>query len=168
MPTGVSNVDWMVDWHYGMSMQGDPTLRPASMGDGSVKLPPVLGEIETNPLSYEENEAAKAITAGLTVRDGDNVNFAGATIQITSNYVNGQDVLSLTNAGTITRIWDAGTGTLTLTGSDTLANYQAALRAVKYQNTSHSPSTATRTVSFKVNDGAADSNLVRGTSRSRR
>ena len=32
------------------------------------------------------------------------------------------------------------TGTLTLAGSDTVANYQAALRAVKYQNTSDNPS----------------------------
>ena len=117
-------------------------------------------ELRAQALSYVENEAAKAITAALTVSDGDNVNLAGATIRITSNYVNGQNVLSFTNTGTITRTWDAAAGTLTLTGSDTLANYQAALRAVKYQNTSHSPSTATRTVSFKVHDGAAGSNIV--------
>ena len=49
---------------------------------------------------------------------------------------------------------------MTLSGSETVANYQAALRAVKYQNTSDNPSTATRTVSFKVNDGMADSNVL--------
>jgi hypothetical protein len=42
---------------------------------------------------------------------------------------------------------------LTLTGSATLANYQSALRSVTYLNTSDNPSTATRTVSFVVNDG---------------
>ena len=62
------------------------------------------------------------------------------------------------NTANITGSWNAGTGTLTLTGSDTLANYQAALRSVTYQNTSENPSTATRTVSFTVNDGTADSN----------
>ena len=31
---------------------------------------------------------------------------------------------------------------------------------MKYQNTSDNPSAATRTVSFKVNDGAADSNVL--------
>ena len=85
----------------------------------------------------------------------DNANLAGATVQITGNYQNGQDVLSFANTATITGTWNAATGTLTLSGSDTVANYQAALRAVKYQNTSDNPSGVTRTVSFKVNDGAA-------------
>jgi hypothetical protein len=40
-----------------------------------------------------------------------------------------------------------------------VANYQAALRTVKYTNTSDDPSTATRTVSFQVNDGSATNNL---------
>ena len=49
---------------------------------------------------------------------------------------------------------------MTLTGSDTLANYEAALRSITYQNTSDDPSTATRTVSFTVNDGDDDSNTL--------
>ncbi len=39
-----------------------------------------------------------------------------------------------------------------------MANYQAALRSITYVNTSDNPSTATRTVSFVVNDGTANSN----------
>lgn len=31
--TNTTTEDWMVDWFYGMTMQGDPTLKPASMGD---------------------------------------------------------------------------------------------------------------------------------------
>ncbi len=31
-PTDDPARDWMVDWHYGMLMQGDPTLRPALLG----------------------------------------------------------------------------------------------------------------------------------------
>jgi hypothetical protein len=42
---------------------------------------------------------------------------------------------------------------MTLTGNDTVANYQKALRAVKYQNTAANPSKATRTVTFQVSDG---------------
>jgi hypothetical protein len=60
--------------------------------------------------------------------------------------------------GSIAGTWNAATGTMTLSGSDTPANYQSALRAVKYQNTSDNPSTATRTVSLTVNDGDANSN----------
>ena len=86
--------------------------------------------------------------------------WPAATVQITGNYQNGQDVLSFTNTANITGSWNATNGTLTLTGPDTVADYQAALQAVKYQNTSDNPSTATRTVSFTVNDGAANSNTV--------
>jgi hypothetical protein len=42
---------------------------------------------------------------------------------------------------------------MNLSGSTTLANYQAALRSITYQNTSENPSTLQRTVSFTVNDG---------------
>ena len=120
----------------------------------------VLAAVEGTSLAYSENAAATAITATITASDLDNTNLAGATIQITGNYQNGQDVLSFTNTGSITGSWNATNGTLTLSGSDTVANYQAALRDVKYQNTSDNPSGLTRTVSFTVNDGTVSSNTV--------
>ena len=101
---------------------------------------PVLAAIEGTSLTYTENDPATAVTATLTASDVDNTNLTGATIQITGNYQNGQDVLSFTNTGTITGNWNAATGTLTLSGSDTVANYEAALRSVKYANTSETPS----------------------------
>jgi hypothetical protein len=117
--------------------------------------PPVLAGIEATAVPYTENDPATAITGTITTSDVDNTNLASATVQITGNYQNGQDVL---NAPGWT--WNPAAGALTLTSSNTLANFQAALRAVKYQNTSESPSAATRTVTFKVNDGAADSNVL--------
>src|SRR5205085_522823 len=89
----------------------------------------------------------------------DSTTLASATIQITGNYINGQDVLSFTPAFGVTGVFNAATGTLTLSGTTTVANYQALLRTVKYANTSDDPSTATRTVSFQVNDGAGSNNL---------
>ena len=90
----------------------------------------------------------------------DNTNLVGAVVKISAGYVNGEDVLGFANTANITNAWDAATGTLTLSGSDTVANYQAALRAVTYQNTSDEPNTATRTVSFTVDDGAAVSAVM--------
>jgi len=87
------------------------------------------------------------------VTDVDSTNLASATIQITTNYNNGQDVLSFTNTANITGSFNAATGTMTLTGSDTVANYQTALRNVKYNNTSDDPTTNPRTVVYQVNDG---------------
>ncbi|WP_203385251.1 hypothetical protein, partial [Cysteiniphilum marinum] len=51
---------------------------------------------------------------------------------------------------------------LTLTGSDTVVNYQNALQSITYMNTSDNPSMLSRTVSWVVNDG--DSNSVAVTS----
>ena len=108
-------------------------------------------------LNYTENDPASVIDNTIVVNDDDSPNLASATVQITANYVNGQDVLSFINTAAITGNFNAATGTLTLTGTTTIANYQAALRTVRYNNTSENPSTAARTVSWIVNDGALPS-----------
>ncbi|WP_345530972.1 putative Ig domain-containing protein [Viridibacterium curvum] len=120
---------------------------------------PVLSTTSST-LAYTENAAATAIDTGLTVSDIDSSTLNSATIQISGNYASGQDVLAFTNQNGITGSWNSGTGTLTLSGSASLANYQTALRSVTYQNTSDNPSTSTRTVSFLINDGSANSNTA--------
>ena len=110
-------------------------------------------------LAYTENQAATGIDDTVTVTDVDSTNLVGATIQITSNYQNGQDVLSYVTALGISATFNATTGTLTLSGTTTLANYQTALRNVLYANTSNNPWTLPRTVTWQVNDGGAVANL---------
>ena len=121
---------------------------------------PVLAGIEVPNLTYTEGEAAKQITGTTTVSDVDNTTLSSATIQITTNYFNGQDVLSFTNQNGITGTWTAAIGTLGLSGASSVANYQTAIRSVLYQNTSQNPNTSVRTVSFTVNDGALNSNIL--------
>ena len=104
-------------------------------------------------LAYTENDPATVIDAGLTVSDPDNANLDSVIVRITNNFTSGQDVLAFSNQLGITGSWNAGTGILTLSGSTTVANYQAALRTVTYQNTSDNPNTATRTISFFADDG---------------
>ncbi len=108
-------------------------------------------------LAYTENGAATAVDSALTVSDTDSTNLTGATVSISANFASGQDVLAFTNQLGITGSWNAGTGVLTLSGTTTLANYQAALRSITYVNTSDAPGSSTRTVSFVVNDGTANS-----------
>jgi hypothetical protein len=110
-------------------------------------------------LNYTENQAPTAIDGTITVTDVDSPNLVGATIQITGNYATGQDVLSYVTALGISGTFNASSGTLTLTGSATVANYQTALRNVLYANTSNDPSPLARTVTWQVNDGAAANNL---------
>ncbi len=109
-------------------------------------------------LAYTENQSASAVDAGITVADIDSANLMGATVSISANFVSGQDVLAFTDQNGITGSWSAATGVLTLSGSATAADYQAALRSITYANTSEAPSTLTRTVSFVLNDGSANSN----------
>ena len=117
-----------------------------------------LAGIEVANLDYTEGEGTKQITSSLTVSDVDNTTLQSSVVQVTSNYVNGEDLLTFTNQNGITGTWTAGTGTLNLAGASSVANYQTALQSIGYQNTSQNPSTAVRTVSFTVNDGALNSN----------
>ncbi len=120
---------------------------------------PTLAGIEGSPLTHTENDPASIVSSAITVTDVDDTNIESATIQIAGNYQSGEDLLSFTDTTNITGHWDAATGTLSLSGSDTLANYQAALRTVAYVNTSDNPSTLTRSATFTVNDGTASSNV---------
>jgi gliding motility-associated-like protein len=121
---------------------------------------PVLASVEVAPLAFSEGQGATAITASITASDVDNANLTSATVQITGNYATGQDVLAFTPAMGITSSFAAVSGTLTLSGSSSVANYQTALRSVRYNNGSATPSTLTRTVTFRINDGTANSNTV--------
>ncbi|WP_160167686.1 DUF4347 domain-containing protein [Methylomonas sp. MK1] len=121
---------------------------------------PIISGIEGTALAYTENGPATAVTSTLVLSDVDSANLAGATVQISGNYASGQDVLAFTDQNGITGSWNASTGTLTLSGSATVAQYQTALRSITYENTSDAPSTASRTVSFSVIDGTTASNIT--------
>ena len=84
---------------------GTTTLTVTPVNDA-----PVLAAIEGTPLAYTENDPATAITATITASDVDNTNLASATIQITSNYQSGQDMLSFTDTANITGSWNAANG----------------------------------------------------------
>ncbi|WP_440216347.1 Ig-like domain-containing protein [Chromobacterium piscinae] len=109
-----------------------------------------------------------AVDSGITVSDRDNTTLASATVSITGNFHSSEDVLAFTNTssstyGNIVASYNSGTGVLTLTSSGataTVAQWQAALQAVTYNDTAGSPNTATRTVSFTVNDGTVNSATV--------
>ncbi len=96
----------------------------------------------------------------MAITDLDDTNIESATVQITGNYVSGEDLLSFTNQNGITGSYNSSTGTWTLTGSATLAQYEAAIRSITYTNSSEHPDTTTRTISFTINDGDANSNTL--------
>src|SRR5206468_10048014 len=71
-------------------------------------------------LSYDALQPPIVIDPGIVVVDGANPPITGATVKITGNYANPEDVLALpAPVGNITSLgFNAATGTLTLTGND--------------------------------------------------
>jgi hypothetical protein len=140
-----------------------------TVNDGELDSAPATKAIELNDkpvltptssaLSYSENAGPVAVDSAITASDADSANLTGATVQITGNYASSEDKLAFSDQNGITGSYDSQTGTLTLSGSASVADYQTALQSVTYENTSDNPSTATRTVTFRVDDGAATNNL---------
>src|SRR5262249_50107109 len=114
---------------------------------------PTLSAVPTSA-SYTELAGPTVLASTLTATDVDNVNLVNATVKITGGTFAGDgDVLSFSTASTsITASYNAGTETLTLTGSDTVAHYQQVLDTVAFASTSHNPdnfgSNTTRTVTW--------------------
>lgn len=148
------------------SSMGQYTIT-GSFSTVGLKGAPVLSG--TGDLFYGVKEAPKAINPNIKVADPDNTTLPSATVTI-SNVVAAQDVLSLVSdpatMGNITSSYNSATGTLTLTSSGataTLAQFQAALRAVSYSNSSTNPSNTPRKINFQVSDGVITSNIITST-----
>ncbi|MDG2285238.1 MAG: hypothetical protein P8N43_06890, partial [Alphaproteobacteria bacterium] len=148
-------VSWQVNDGTSLSIPATSIIR--------VNYAPILSDVATS-ISFSEGSAAQVLDSTITVIDTRGENMESATITISNGYVSGEDVLAFTNANGITGVWDSGSGTLTLSGNATTAAYETALESVTYQNINNAdPSTAARTVSWIINDGAADSSAEAST-----
>jgi hypothetical protein len=129
------------------------TIRP-------LNTPPQLTLPENFALSVTGG-GSQTISPGLTVSDAENANLASARVAISSNYSPSQDTLSASSLPTEIRAsFDSNTGELILQGPALLSSFQQALRQVTFGNSSTSPDTSTREITFSVNDGTAQSNTV--------
>ena len=100
---------------------------------------------------------ASIVDSDFTLTDN-NTTLAGATITITNLLDGTVESLAATAIGNITASYNATTGILTLSGTDTVANYRQVLASLTYNNTATSPNTTNRTIEFVVDDGQAFSN----------
>ena len=101
--------------------------------------------------SYTENAAAVTLEGALSLGDVDDTQLNQAVVAIGAGFVAG-DRLNFTNQSGISGSYNATTGTLTLTGTATLTDYQAALRSVSFDSTSDNPGSGTRSISWTVRD----------------
>ncbi|QDT12015.1 DUF2341 domain-containing protein [Stieleria marina] len=93
-----------------------------------------------------------------TISDSDSTHLESLVVTITDRQDGGDEQLASDTTGTnITASYSAGE--LTLTGNDTIANYQQVLRSITYDNDAFPATGTTRTITFVANDGYVDSNL---------
>ena len=109
--------------------------------------------------TFDGGGAAVALDPQLTVGDPSSTTLDSATVTITNAL--GGDTLNFINTALITSSTSSSAGTLTLTlnGTDTVAGYQAALNSITYSfaPTNGDPTTGARTIDWSVNDGTLGS-----------
>lgn len=161
---GSADVTLELQDNGGVANGGDDTSPPQTFTINviSVNTAPTL-DVPSGGLTYTENGPATSVSGSpVSITDADNTTSASATVQITGNYQNGQDVLAFSPIGgnPVTGAFTAATGLMTLTGNGaTLDEMEAAIEAVTYENSSDDPDTSQRTVSFRVDDGESADNL---------
>jgi hypothetical protein len=116
--------------------------------------------LNTSSVNYVTGQTPPVLASGLTFLDPTNLPILGdATVAVTAGTFAGDgDVLTAATAGTsISASYNSASETLTLTGNDTLADYQAVLRSVTFASSIQDPTQSgahpTRTLSWGISDG---------------
>ncbi|MGC3946702.1 MAG: tandem-95 repeat protein [Chryseolinea sp.] len=148
-PTTTRSAQFQVD--DGTGLITPPVTRQITLS--AVNDTPVITGVNATAANYSEGGAAAVISSSLVLTDE---SVISATVQITGNFAS-DDVLSYTASfGSIVSSYDPLSGLMTLSGAGSVANYQSALRSVKYSNTNNNdPSALTRTITFLVTDASS-------------
>jgi hypothetical protein len=102
--------------------------------------------------TYVENDATFYVDPAIQVSDSHDI--TGAKVSIGTGFSVAQDRLAYATTAGVVGSYNATTGVLTLTSTASASSYQAALRAVRYENSSDTPSTASRVITFSLGSGA--------------
>ncbi|MBI5924824.1 MAG: DUF4347 domain-containing protein, partial [Aquabacterium sp.] len=165
--SGTANYGWVIvddgnEWNFSSSENGTAANRPILNVTYTAPTPPSLdldasGAGSNFSTTFTENGAAvKIADTDASVTAGSNTistNLSAMTVTISNLFDGTAESLAATTAGTnITASYDSGTGVLSLTGSDTAANYQTVLRTVTYSNTDDTPTTTSRSITVVAAD----------------
>jgi Ca2+-binding RTX toxin-like protein len=150
----------------GANIQGMVFAQVATLGS----LPATASQ-----MAEQAGAATVLLTSAPAISDSDGDHLAGASVQITagkfaSNETSAADdhlawgaslqVSGLISGTNITVAWNATTSTLSFTGYDTFANYQAVLAAIRYYSSGDNPTNyglnTTRILTWTINDGTPD------------
>ena len=116
--------------------------------------------------TFAPGDGPVAIESGqLSLSGNGSATVASATIMLTNPQDGVAEVLRTSTGGTnITAVpYNPSTGVLSLTGVDTVANYQRVLQTITYNDTAARPNQTARLVTFRVNNGSTGSNIPTST-----
>ena len=111
-------------------------------------------------------DSGPVVVAGPTLglSDSDSSTLNSATITVMNKVPSEPDILAATTNGSqLTAAYDSAAGILSLTGSAPLADYQAILRSVTFDNSAQDPLEADRLIAFQAGDEDGLSNVVTAT-----
>jgi uncharacterized repeat protein (TIGR01451 family) len=153
------------------------TIRIADVGDASYDSAVFVATstILNNPPSLDLNLSGSGTgytttfvqgTAGVAIAANDDVilddgaTISSATITLTNPQANDVLVAGTLPAGITASAYNSGTGVITLSGVASKADYQAALRAITFNNTGTLPAGPNRLINVVINDGVDNSNVA--------
>ena len=147
---GSRTIDWKVS-------DGTVASNTATSSVTTLHEPPAVTAGAT--ITYETGSSGVNLDAGAAVTDPDSGGkLTGATVSIATGFDSAHDTLTIGGnaSGTINSIHYSISGaTVTLTGTDTLADYQAVLDSITFSTTA--TVAGSRTVDWTVTDGVASS-----------
>lgn len=132
------NMEIGKDWRWRDSVYVDDveisyTMPPADS-------PPVISGAGDQNFCEGSSGMPIVETISITDPDVDDTSLSEMSLQISTGYIRGEDVLSLTGThSSITSHWDSAKGMLVLTGPATFAEFEAAILEVEYSNLSDHP-----------------------------
>lgn len=163
LPANSTTLSYAIIEYGGMAGDGTP---PVISGTATMQVNDAPTIEATQSVNYTEHDAPVIVAPNVTIADIDTSTIASARVSISNNFVAG-DILSFTNDdankyGNISASYNDATGVLTLSSSGataTLAQWQDAIENVKFSvsNTIEVVTSATKTISYSVNDGYLDS-----------
>jgi large repetitive protein len=114
-------------------------------------------------VTFTPGQLATIGDVDVKIVDVDDLNIESATLTLTTRPSGAAESLKLTTAlpnNIRATAYDPLTGTLKLTGSASIADYQAAIASIAYDNTAPGGNSSDRIVTVILNDGEKDSNIA--------
>ncbi|QZT62108.1 beta strand repeat-containing protein, partial [Mycolicibacterium austroafricanum] len=136
-----------------------PGLVAVTIVNAPLKIAPLVTTSVAN-ISYTAGDSAVTVDPSVSVLDLDSTALQSATVTITGGFASG-DMLTFAAPSGITGVYDDVNGTLTLSGTATIALYEQALRSVQLSTDVGAPA-ALKTVSFAVTDAEGTASLLPG------